>query len=535
MRLLIILLSSFIYGNNLSSLPFDWSGQFGLFNHQGTLLWNNDWYSKSLFFDGTWSVYPTMYGDEIKKDFNFSRTGYKDIFGKNDNQENDSYFKYDQGDYLLDRFSCGIILKTKRRLASFNGFKRTYSGNKNQYANNSYQPQQQSYVFSYKSNEDQQNLGFTLGHFDTYSGFPDGTEIGLIDNQIITSNLNWGNKLLTSYITLSSDQFYQKYKTKHTLSSYHKSRFLIRKNFELDLILPTNNQNLFANISHNSRSINIDTTVNIKLNNYLIGYGNDSTKIIFSIFQLSNKFLFQTSLDFKKKIGPFVAKINYGIDYKPIHPYYLLFLNENITKKEIQRKKASALIYYKFKNSRISSSFYQINDEEEFWSMIDSNNVNNLVHRMLSFDYSSIIFNNTEVKLKYNIQNSDGLYSGGIKNWLEIGLSSNFKVLDDKMIINLNCDFIQLSYGTNKRTLNPIEMVPDLNSSDIYNSNPVNVINTSITAKVNDFIISYESYNFIDIIYNSINLNRGNSVYYDPTIPDLGHQTIISIKWAFKD
>ena len=69
MRLLIILLSSFIYGNNLSSLPFDWSGQFGLFNHQGTLLWNNDWYSKSLFFDGTWSVYPTMYGDEIKKDF----------------------------------------------------------------------------------------------------------------------------------------------------------------------------------------------------------------------------------------------------------------------------------------------------------------------------------------------------------------------------------------------------------------------------------------------------------------------------------
>ena len=64
-----LLLLSLIYSQQMNVIPFDWSGQFGYVNNNGAIMWNQDWESNQLLFDGTWSIYPRMYGPEIENGF----------------------------------------------------------------------------------------------------------------------------------------------------------------------------------------------------------------------------------------------------------------------------------------------------------------------------------------------------------------------------------------------------------------------------------------------------------------------------------
>ena len=91
-----------IFADSIENIPFDWSGQFGFVSHNGTILWNKDWSSNQLFFDGTWAIFPRMYGPVVDKGFN---QPMDDLHHKKDSSNVKSNFKYDQGDYLLERFS----------------------------------------------------------------------------------------------------------------------------------------------------------------------------------------------------------------------------------------------------------------------------------------------------------------------------------------------------------------------------------------------------------------------------------------------
>ena len=93
-----------ILAQPIEIVPFDWGGQFGYVNQGGAIMWNQDWRSNRLLFDGTWAIYPRMYGHEIEAGF---RDGMIDSSRLDDSTLVMSYFKYDQGDYLLDRFSFG--------------------------------------------------------------------------------------------------------------------------------------------------------------------------------------------------------------------------------------------------------------------------------------------------------------------------------------------------------------------------------------------------------------------------------------------
>ena len=96
-----MLFLSLLFSKNIKTLPFDWGGQFGYVNSHGAILWNTDWRSNRLFFDGTWAIYPTMFGPEIEEGFNLDHLlQIKDL----DTTGINSNFKYVQGDYLLDRF-----------------------------------------------------------------------------------------------------------------------------------------------------------------------------------------------------------------------------------------------------------------------------------------------------------------------------------------------------------------------------------------------------------------------------------------------
>ena len=58
-----------LFSKNIQIMPYDWVGQFGLFKHNGTILFNTDWKSNKLLFDGLLSNFPTMYGQDIENNF----------------------------------------------------------------------------------------------------------------------------------------------------------------------------------------------------------------------------------------------------------------------------------------------------------------------------------------------------------------------------------------------------------------------------------------------------------------------------------
>ena len=98
--LFVVLLISISFSQTSNYFPFDWGGQFGYLNNKGKIFWNQDWRSNKLLFDGTWAIYPKMFGKKIEDGFTLIQPELHNnlkILPK-------SYFLYKQGDYNLDKF-----------------------------------------------------------------------------------------------------------------------------------------------------------------------------------------------------------------------------------------------------------------------------------------------------------------------------------------------------------------------------------------------------------------------------------------------
>ena len=98
---ILIFLSNFLFSNQIQFVPFDWGYQFGYSKNKGMIIWGEDWRSKNLLFDGTWAIFPQMYGDNIMQGF----SGYLQQNNASDSSNVSSYLNYNQGDYGLDKFS----------------------------------------------------------------------------------------------------------------------------------------------------------------------------------------------------------------------------------------------------------------------------------------------------------------------------------------------------------------------------------------------------------------------------------------------
>ena len=49
-----------LFSENIKNIPYDWVGQFGLFKQNGKVLFNTDWKSNRLLFDGALSNFPIL-------------------------------------------------------------------------------------------------------------------------------------------------------------------------------------------------------------------------------------------------------------------------------------------------------------------------------------------------------------------------------------------------------------------------------------------------------------------------------------------
>ena len=61
--------NSYCLANNKKFIPYDWGSQFGYVSENGMIMWGQDWEANNLLFDGSWAIFPPMFGEEIENSF----------------------------------------------------------------------------------------------------------------------------------------------------------------------------------------------------------------------------------------------------------------------------------------------------------------------------------------------------------------------------------------------------------------------------------------------------------------------------------
>ena len=531
-RLLSIILFTFsnvVLPSSIQYLPYDLGYQFGFLNHNGMIMWGEDWKSNNLFFDGSWAIFPPMYGAKIKEGFQNDSNNETSL----DSSDVFSNIEYSQGDYGLDKFSIDIDYIEKNRILELFGFKRSYVGNNNQYYLNTPQPQQQSYTLSLKSFDNDVNTGLTIGHFNTLSGFPDLEQKGLFDNRITSLNYFW-EKLFGSFsFELSMDQFLQRYKSNHSLSFYKSARFLSRSVYKAELTSSINRIPILLGFSTNDRSTTLDSRENIGWVTYYSNLEWRNLNLTTSIIKDENQFFYDYSLIFETNFKLLNISFSNTVRSIPLHPHYVhnteFSQNTNFYKKYFNH----GSIKWNDLNNKLSLVVSSVKDKQKFdmQSLSMQNKYSNI-----NFTYTRKINSSLKASIHYNVMDTKNYYSGGIGNEIGLRFQSDFLLFNNFMGVELDSEIKYFFNRVNYSMINPIEMVPMIiNENDHGSLLPIQLINSALRAKVSTVIFEFRWTNLSEIILSLIQTDKNNFFSFHPSMPDMGRQIDFSIKWKFQD
>ena len=514
-------------------IPYDWANQFGVIDYKNSILWNRDWRSNGLSFDGTWIIYPNMLGNDIKEGFE-----------KENNEENKhenalttrSYFNYDQGDYLLDRFTFGLTKNFDKKSVAIGGFKRTFSGDYDQYNNYSSQPIQQSYFFNYLSKDVKDLSKFSLGHFNTYAGFPDVEQNGLYDSRITNSNFTWERKFGYMDGLISFDNFLQKFKVRHSKSIFEGPRYLIRGSYKVEFsFLSSEDKITKINIISNFRNITVDTLITQRWSIFNVEHKNSWSRVSFGFFQEDENFHNNFGLRLKKKLESLSAYFQFQSERVNAHPYFIIVKKDNTPSSYNNNCVSSTLAINKQHIDGELTLFYN-KDDANYWKRIFSESSNfTLAHKGIKLILNSSISDNFNLKLSYKMQDPLSLRSSGYGTILSLKAEGNFKLFQDHMILELTVDYNRLNRRKSGYFIDPIEKIPMFSEGRAEMASFKNIFNAGIAAYVNSLSFSFEWYNVYDIILNELDSEKDHRFFTHPALPSLGGQIIFKIGWEFYD
>lgn len=198
----------------VGELPFSWSRQQGLVSTAGRLLWNQDWTSGPLLFDGTFCNYPFRFGPAFSSSFQVASPGrMTEPAPPPDSSAVTSHFDYRRGDYLFDQLALGASFGAQNRQVTWQAFKRSFGGATGQYLPPSGPPGplQQSYRLDYRSHQEGAELEAALARLITHSGIPEaGEDRGLDQDDILLAGWQYRRSLENWTWRLEGTQFVQK-------------------------------------------------------------------------------------------------------------------------------------------------------------------------------------------------------------------------------------------------------------------------------------------------------------------------------------
>ena len=549
----IVFLASIGFSKVFDYSHFDWGGQFGYLNYKGKIFWNQDWRSEKLLFDGTWAMYPKLFGKQIEDGFTTSQSEL--TYNKIPSSPK-SYFIYEQGDYNLDKFSCGLEFRTEKRLIKLNGFKRTFSGNVGQYYNKTYQPNQQSYLASYESFDDYEHSGVYIGHFNTFSGLTLLDQEGIIDNKITSSNLFWEKQYNNFTIKYNMDNFLQRYNAKHPLTTFPGPRFLTRTQHQSDISYSLNENYYFSfGLTLNGRNIRGENyDLNIDWKSLYLSFNSKFISIKSKIIAENKNNYYGHELKIQRELGLFTFNLNHLSKYFPIHPYYIIGNLIGPSYSMMKNEKSNNMeLYFEGKVNTFSIILSHMEDDKNFWraTSLYPNIEEEFGSHNQEFQYYFLRINSQlrissdfKLYLSFIQQNPDNIYSGNISKQGSFTLEKNIsffeKFLDMKIIGELKILSINnYDYYSN---IDLIEMVPVYNygMDSTYHRldnefDEFALVNTNIEASVSSFKIIYEWNNLNQIIASMFGYTSYNNISVHHQIPSLGSHMSLTIEWYFQD
>ncbi|HJM47296.1 MAG: hypothetical protein QF814_07510 [Candidatus Marinimicrobia bacterium] len=551
-----------LLAQSLTPIPFDWSGQNGISSYGGLLLWNRDWNSNELFFDGTFQSYPQRFGGEIVQDATLSYTyAFRNILFP-DSAEIHTSFDYRQGDHLYDQLNIHADFSQPNRIMKWNGFKRSYGGPLSQFiqpqpenqSTRSLTPNQQSYLFYYLSKMNNRISVLSIGRFITDSGLYNFSEEqnGRHTNEITSASFSVHAEWQQFHLRFRVAQYLEN-RLWNTIFSLMPRHYLSRGLYE-------------GILSPSVENVNFPWQVGVSAHNQALIFS-DST-----ISKYRKWFSFWGSLTRER------FQVNGGIDTEKetVLPRFSITINRNSRSvkwvNEVGMKNIPQHMVSWTDSSRLffeswitmKSHLVWENEKLAISGGVSSWHVNSILdynpdslatpRRMFSFHCGLLWESIYGFRFSSSWQHSskEPLLSDGIGDHIKTKLEYTQSLFSDKMLLTagltveglLNRDSSSVFYPELQRLFkypNLLHNNLDLIKNDYW------IAHLLISAKISTVTISYRMQNLFNIqenMFRQLNpdlpdewVNPRNNVYFHSKGLDFGLDRLVSfeVEWEFED
>ena len=517
--------ASIIFSQSIENISYDFINHQGHILNKGSLVWNEDWHSNGLFFDGTFANYPSMYGPIIEKRL---LKPIEDISNL-DSSKTLSYFDYVQGDYYLDNLDLGIKYSNPGRVINLYAFKKRYAGAYNQYnyGIGTISPIHYTFLGDYNIRKNNEKLFISVGNFNSDYGLLDSSNTSFLDSRITSSSLKYENQYDSLLLTLDYNIFFQRLNGLHSSSIFEGVIYLTRTKIDGSMmILSSNKYNYGLSYNLNKRSLNHYDVKNFNWN--VIDLFIQNKKLKYSIglntFKDGHDLIFSSRSNFQ--LGLIRSKINFERSYKPYHIAYTDSLNFE------QNDCIWIENSLQMKRFKIGFDFAFQNFERKIDQMGLPTKGNNL---WMSLYLSPVFQNDLEFSIRYNRSISREYINDGIGDRMKIQLGNKFNLFSNAMTIKYHVSMDGYMNRKNGYALNPIERYP------VYQPEQASLKNLwipsfTVTSFVKNVEISYAMHHLTNIIDDYLNRSYdSNQIVFNKYYPSITRLASLAIKWNFYD
>jgi hypothetical protein len=515
--------ASIIFSQSIENISYDFINHQGHILNKGSLVWNEDWHSNGLFFDGTFANYPSMYGPIIEKRL---LKPIEDISNL-DSSKTLSYFDYVQGDYYLDNLDLGIKYSNPGRVINLYAFKKRYAGAYNQYnyGIGTISPIHYTFLGDYNIRKNNEKLFISVGNFNSDYGLLDSSNTSFLDSRITSSSLKYENQYDSLLLTLDYNIFFQRLNGLHSSSIFEGVIYLTRTKIDGSMmILSSNKYNYGLSYNLNKRSLNHYDVKNFNWN--VIDLFIQNKKLKYSIglntFKDGHDLIFSSRSNFQ--LGLIRSKINFERSYKPYHIAYTDSLNFE------QNDCIWIENSLQMKRFKIGFDFAFQNFERKIDQMGLPTKGNNL---WMSLYLSPVFQNDLEFSIRYNRSISNEYINDGIGDRMKIQLGNKFNLFSNAMTIKYHVSMDGYMNRKNGYALNPIERYP------VYQPEQASLKNLwipsfTVTSFVKNVEISYAMHHLTNIIDDYLNRSYdSNQIVFNKYYPSVTRLASLAIKWNF--
>lgn len=534
--LLLLTISAFLYSQSIT-LPFDWSGQFGISSINGRLFWNTDWTSGPLLFDGTYTHYPQRYGKTVFEHFQpvnrqtISFTNYTFL----DTNRTTTTLDYKRGDYNYDQLAIDLDFESPNQYAGLHLFKRSYAGREGQFFHprGLTTPLQQSYKIDYRSENKGWLIDAAAARLVTESGLPDsGAVNGLLEDEILTAGIITSSPPEEKLQWTSQLALFQQWR-RLDVSWYSNTsnQFLNRTRWQNQIKgLTFGNINPVIGLDINVQSISIINSIFREISWYTM-YGQidlKGMKTAVGLTMIDSKVEEYIAIDYSKSWGRLKIQTEYEQYSKP-HHFNLSFFGEKIA----HNTRSYLSINKNFESSIISLIAYHS-------SMIYNDEKYELVQAGITGSVK--LFDHFSFSGSYFSSEGESLLFDGFQKRTKFYLKYQNDDVFNRFTLQLQLSGEGLLNKEQSTSFNPIDGFSyKYHVFDLEKPADIWLLNAEAEITISSITISWSVRNILQAIEPFAlkmfpDKQKGDFlIQHHSTFPPMGRMVSFGINWTFKD